>query len=291
MADLPTINGRTIRLIKGAVKRLVCLLLERAHAFRLRVRITETPMNTAEGPAFAPIRTQRTFEVICEQIRAQLAAGTLKPGDKLPSERDLAVQFQVSRSALREALRSLEVAGITRNVKGVKGGAVIQPAAPDQIVQAMQDYVHLGAVSLEELTEARLAIQDIIVRLACERATEADINELEAIALRTREETNIDDRYKSAVDFYNVLARATGNRMFAIFVKSLSGVLHQFVGGPNYETLQESLIESRLKLIRYIRRKDADAASAEMRRHLERVDRHVRRNLKSGPPLQSAITL
>lgn len=248
-------------------------------------------MDTPDIPAFAPIRTQRTFEVICEQIRAQLAAGTLKPGDKLPSERDLAAQFQVSRSALREALRSLEVAGITRNVKGVKGGAVIQPAAPDRIVQAMQDYVHLSAVSLDELTEARLAVQDIIVRLACERATAADVDELEAIALRTREETNVDDRYKSAVEFYNVLARATGNRMFAIFVKSLSGVLQQFVGGPNYETLQESLIESRLKLIRCIRRKDAEAASVEMRKHLERIDRHIRRNLKTGGPKRSAIAV
>lgn len=233
-------------------------------------------------PSFAPIKTQRAFEVICEQIRAQLAAGTLKSGDKLPAERELATEFQVSRSALREALRSLEVAGIIRNVKGVKGGAFIQSAEPDRVVQAMQDYVHLGNVSLDELTEARLAVQDIIVRMACERATEVDLAELEDIAERTRRETGVEERYECAAAYYAVLARATGNRMFAIFVDSLSAILHEFVQGPDYETLQETLIESRFRLVRHLRAGDSDAAAAEMRKHLERVHRHVRKNLKAN---------
>ncbi|BBC99920.1 FadR/GntR family transcriptional regulator [Sphingobium limneticum] len=232
-------------------------------------------------PNFAPIRTQRAFEVICEQIRAQLAAGTLKTGDKLPAERELAAEFQVSRSALREALRSLEVAGIIRNVKGVKGGSFIQSAEPDRIVQAMQDYVHLGNISLDELTEARLATQDIIVRLACERASDADLAELEAIAERTRQESDVEARYECAAAYYRVLARATKNRMFGIFVDSLSAILHEFVQGPDYETLQETLIESRFKLVRHLRARDADAAAAEMRKHLERVHRHVRKTLKA----------
>lgn len=238
------------------------------------------PTSTDET-TFAPIRTQRAFEVICEQIRSQLAAGTLKAGDKLPAERELASQFQVSRSALREALRSLEVAGIIRNLKGVKGGAVIQSAEPDRIVQAMQDYVHLGNITLDELTEARLAIQDIIVRMACERGTEADFAELEKIACKTREETSVEARYECAAAFYKVLAGATGNRMFGIFVDSLSGVLREFVRGPGYETLQASLIDSRFKLIRFLRARNAEAATKEMRKHLERVYRHVRKNLKA----------
>jgi DNA-binding FadR family transcriptional regulator len=234
-----------------------------------------------EKVPFAPVKTQRAYEVICEQIRAQLADGTLKVGDMLPAERELAAQFQVSRSALREALRSLEVAGIIRNVKGVKGGPLIQAAEPDRIAQAMQDYVHLGDVTLDELTEARIAIQDIVVRLACERGTEEDFAELEAIAERTRKETSVEARYECATDYYRVLARATRNRMFGIFVDSLSGILHEFVRGPGYETLQATLIDSRFRLVRLLRAGDADGASAEMRKHLERVYRHVRKNTKA----------
>jgi DNA-binding FadR family transcriptional regulator len=229
-----------------------------------------------------PAKRRRAFEIICERIRGELASGALKVGDKLPAERELAAGYQVSRSALREALRSLEVAGIIRNVKGVKGGAFIQAADPERIVQAMQDYVHLGDVSLDELTEARLAIQDIIVRLACERADEADLVELEAIAKRTREESGVEARYRCAVAYYAVLARATRNRMFGIFVDSLSAILHQFVRGPGYEVLQSDLIDSRFALIGHLRARDADAAAAEMRKHLELVHRHVRKNVTAA---------
>lgn len=233
-------------------------------------------------PAFAPIRTQRAFEIICEQIRARLADGSLRAGDKLPAERELAAEFQVSRSALREALRSLEVAGIIRNVKGAKGGAFIQAAEPDRVLEAMRDYVHLGKISADELTEARLAIQEIIVRLACERGSEADFAELEAIAERTRHETDIEERYRCAEEYYSVLARATKNRIFGIFVDSLSAILHEFVRGPGYEMLQEKLLQSRFRLVEHLRAGDADAAADEMRKHLERLHRHVHASIRDS---------
>lgn len=232
-------------------------------------------------PKFTPVKTQRTFEIICEQIRAEVTAGTLKAGDKLPPERELAAHFQVSRSALREALRSLEVAGIIRNVKGVKGGAFVQAADAERIAQAMQDYVSLGDVTLAELSEARIALQDIIVRLACVRASEVDLAELEAIAERTQATSDVEERYRCAVAYYEVLARATKNRIFGVFVDSLATILHKFVQGPDYETLQESLIQSRLRLVKHLRARDAEAAAAEMRRHLERVHRHIRKNAKA----------
>ena len=70
--------------------------------------------------------------------------------------------------------------------------------------------------------------------------------------------------------------------MFGIFVESLSAILHEFVQGPDYETLQQSLIESRFKLVRHLRAKDEEAAVAEMRKHLERVHRHVRKSSKTA---------
>jgi GntR family transcriptional repressor for pyruvate dehydrogenase complex len=231
-------------------------------------------------PAFVPVKTRRTFEIICEQIRGELASGGLKAGDKLPAERELAIRLQVSRSALREALRCLEVAGIIRNVKGAKGGAFVQAAEPDRIVQAMQDYVSLGDITLPELTEARIALQDVIVRLACQRASEIDLAELEAIVEKTKIASDVEARYQCAVKFYAVLARSTKNRIFGIFVDSLSAILHEFVNGPGYETLQETLMQSRARLMRHLRARDEHAAAQEMRKHLERIHRHVRKNIK-----------
>src|SRR5260370_42246641 len=85
-----------------------------------RAGISPTPLK------FQPIHVRRTFEEICERIREQLALGVLKPGDKLPRERDLAEQLGVSRNVLKEALRSLEMAGLLRLQKGVQGGGFLR---------------------------------------------------------------------------------------------------------------------------------------------------------------------
>ncbi|HEY9279792.1 MAG TPA: winged helix-turn-helix domain-containing protein, partial [Eoetvoesiella sp.] len=74
-------------------------------------------------PTFAPIKAKRAFEQVCEQIRREVAAGTLRPGDRLPPERELAEQLGVSRTAIREALRSLENAGLVQCQQGMGGGA------------------------------------------------------------------------------------------------------------------------------------------------------------------------
>src|SRR5450755_3305416 len=136
-------------------------------------------------PTFAPIHTRRAFEEICERIRAQIGAGTLRPGDKLPAERELALQLGVGRNALREALRSLEIAGIVRLQKGVKGGAFIQAGDAGRMDDVVRDMLSLGSISVAELTESRVHIQDLVVRLACARATRADLDALAANIDRT----------------------------------------------------------------------------------------------------------
>jgi DNA-binding GntR family transcriptional regulator len=103
-------------------------------------------------PKFRPIHTRRAFEEICERIREQLDLGVLKPGDKLPPERDLAQQLGVSRNVLREALRSLEMAGVLRLRKGVKGGAFVREGDTGRMNLVMRDMLSLGTISVRELS-------------------------------------------------------------------------------------------------------------------------------------------
>lgn len=206
----------------------------------------------------------------------------MKVGDKLPSERHFAEQLGVGRGAVREALRSLGEAGIIRIVKGAHGGAFVTATDAARIVQAVSDYVHMGSVTLGEITEARIALQDVIVRLAIKRATEADLDELERVAAMTTLTDDVETRFTNAVAFYAVLARASGNRLFEVLVHSLANVFHDFVRGPGYATLQESLIESRFRLVAFMRARDANAAAAEIREHLLRVDAHVRSHAKGA---------
>jgi GntR family transcriptional regulator, transcriptional repressor for pyruvate dehydrogenase complex len=136
-------------------------------------------MATTPQLSFQEVKTRRVFEEICEQIRKRLASGVLKPGDKLPAERDLAVEFKVSRPAVREALRTLEISGVVSLQKGVKGGAFIRDGNPALLTQSLQDLMFLGRVSLAGLAEARRLINGMVIELACERATEEDFAAIE----------------------------------------------------------------------------------------------------------------
>ncbi len=98
----------------------------------------------------------------------------------MPSERALSEQFGVSRNTLREALRSLEHAGLVRLQKGASGGAFISEGSDRAIAAGLMDMYHLGAIQPAQLTEARIWLESIIVREACNRATDVDIAELNA---------------------------------------------------------------------------------------------------------------
>src|SRR5215468_2046364 len=92
----------------------------------------DTPMKASSE--FSPVQTTRVFEEIASQVRSQLATGRLRPGDRLPSERDLAQQLGVGRNSVREALRALEVSGILRLHKGGAGGAFIAQPTGEVVV-------------------------------------------------------------------------------------------------------------------------------------------------------------
>jgi GntR family transcriptional regulator, transcriptional repressor for pyruvate dehydrogenase complex len=227
---------------------------------------------------FRPIHTRRAFEEICERIREQLALGVLKPGDKLPPERDLAQQLGVSRNVLREALRTLEMAGVLRLQKGVKGGAFVQEGDTSRMNDVMRDMLSLGTISVRELSEARIHVIDLVVRLACANARQADFEALEANIERTElatAEGRLLDRVECSREFYKLLAMATRNKVIAMIVDSVTEIHMRFV----YAKVASSgaatprLAEKRRQFLAALRARDVLAAARLMRIHLESVQR------------------
>jgi len=216
----------------------------------------------------------RAFEEICDRIRARLAAGTLRPGDKLPPERELAVQLKVSRAALREALRSLEIAGVIALRKGVKGGAFVQSGDPANMTRVIQDLMHLGAISLADLTEARQLIQSGVVRLACARATEADIEAIARNVERTAETSRRgqgEERRAAIAEFYRLLALATRNEALKILVDSITDILVRFLRGISEDVELPGLVAHRRRFLRHLRARDSAKAAREMEAHLDKL--------------------
>jgi GntR family transcriptional repressor for pyruvate dehydrogenase complex len=226
---------------------------------------------------FDPVRTQRTFQEICEQIRAGVTSGALRPGDKLPTEREMAREFGVSRTAVREALRSLEVAGMVQLLKGAKGGAYIQKGGPEALTQSIGDMLSLGTISLESLTEARILISDSVVRLACKRGTNADFAAIErniALTEKLSQAGPSSERTESVVAFYRLVAAAAHNEVLSILVEAATdivrGLLAHLAPPPRAD-----LVQRRRRFLKHLRDRDADRAAKEMTSYLKRLHRQV----------------
>jgi GntR family transcriptional regulator, transcriptional repressor for pyruvate dehydrogenase complex len=251
----------------------------RAASLNRRNRAPDHRVTGAAVPVtFRPIRTRRAFEEICERIREQLALGVLKPGDKLPPERELAQQLGVSRNVLREALRSLEMAGILKLQKGVKGGAFIREGDTSRMNEVMRDMLSLGTISVRELSEARINVIDLVVRLACLNARQRDFEALEANIERTdlaTHEGRLLDRVECSREFYKLLAESTDNKVIAMIVNSVTEIHMRFV----YAKVASSgaatprLTDKRRQFLSALRARDVAAATRLMRIHLESVQR------------------
>jgi len=237
--------------------------------------IKEQSAEVASPLTFQPIRSTRAFEEIATQIRNELAAGRLRVGNRLPSERALAEQFGVSRNTLREALRSLEHAGLIRLQKGASGGAFITEVSGNIISTSMLDMFHLGAITPEKLTEARIWLESVVVREACMRATPEDLallrdNIKQAETAKT--EGDFHHRVESHLEFHRVLARMTGNPIMSIVMDGITAVLGHFVFSiGNYDNA--FVLPSRKRFMACMEARDVEGAVAEMESSLKRLQK------------------
>lgn len=234
------------------------------------------PAEAAE-PMFQPVRTRRGFEAVCDQIRQQLDRGELRPGDRLPSEKDLAEQFDISRSGVREALRSLEAAGLVEVRTGIQGGFFIHHGNPSGLTQTVRDMVSLGQVSIANVTEARIELMGVAIRLACARATEQELDAIEADIHHHTElfRTGQGSRNtKSVIEFYRLIARATHNEVILMMVDTLSEIIRSLLARVDPQP-RKDIMQVRRKVLALMRARDPQGAADAMSTHLRRVNDYL----------------
>jgi DNA-binding FadR family transcriptional regulator len=247
----------------------------------------EAPVAEA-ATAFQAIRSARAFEDIAAQIRAELAAGRLKVGSRLPSERALSERFNVSRNTLREALRSLEHAGLIRLQKGASGGAFISERSGEAVVTGLLDLYHVGAIGPAQLTQARIWVESIIVREACQRATPEDLAELHRNIEQAQAATTAGDfalRAKTNIDFHRILARMTGNPIMVVMMDALLTVLLHFIRSIG-ERDNPYTLPSRRRFMKHMEEGNVEAAVSEMETMLKRLEKAYLSGLE--PPADAA---
>jgi DNA-binding FadR family transcriptional regulator len=228
----------------------------------------------AAANLFSRVSVGRISEVIVEQIRLLMRQGQLKPGDRLPAERDLCERFGVSRVTVREALRMLESSGLVEIRVGARGGAFVTAPTSDRVGEGLADLLSLSVISAADVTEVRQILEVGIVPLVCERATEEDLNALDGICARSEAAFSAGDYTMGmSAEFHVRVAQATHNPAVVMLVDSFRGPMLM-----SLETARQAApemgglgTEEHKRFVSAVRKRDPEAASRIMRKHLERT--------------------
>lgn len=162
-----------------------------------------------------PIKRMRVSEEVFRQLYAMINGGTFKPGDQLPSERELSERFEVSRTSVREALRTLETMGMIHSSVGVGGGNFVREVTIETIIGPFADFIHRSGQPLLEMMEFRIILETEIARLAAERRTAEDLQEIQKSIDDMQYE--IDEGEIGLTgdnEFHEAVAKATHNQVF-----------------------------------------------------------------------------
>ena len=179
--------------------------------------------------SFNPIKSKRTFEEISTEIKSLLFKGILKPGDKLPSEIELARQFSVGRQTVREALRILELSGFITIQKGSAGGPIIEDTVFNTISNSFLDAFLMKKITPEELTVARLETEKAVLHYVINNADESDIKSLQDNIAQAKKKADANIRpFRDNIEFHKLLAKASKNQIFVLIVESVMAVVADF---------------------------------------------------------------
>jgi GntR family transcriptional repressor for pyruvate dehydrogenase complex len=231
-----------------------------------------------------PVRRDRLYQGIVQQIEGLLERGELKPGDQLPPERQLAEQFQVSRASVREALRSLELLGIVETRAG--GGTFVRQAQPDDLARPLQSLITRGH-TLVDVIDVRGLIEPAIAERAARNITPDELTELRSIIETQERKVAAGEPYVDEdTRFHEIIGTAARNELLV----TVLGVIWDVLRASREEWLQterraHASIEAHRRILAALEQHDPAAARAAAAEHIHAVGEGILRLLKEeGTP-------
>jgi GntR family transcriptional regulator, transcriptional repressor for pyruvate dehydrogenase complex len=193
--------------------------------------MTQNQADAAVPGQWRPITRAKTYERVLDRIEEQILAGELAVGDRLPPERDLAAQLEVSRPAVREALRALQVQGVVQSAAGTgpDSGTTVVSAPDAALTRLLRLHTELGSFPVAEVLAVRVMLERASGRLAAEKATLADLERLAGLLARLADPA-LTTGSAAALDgeFHRAVAVAAGSPL----VQALARALRASPGRP-----------------------------------------------------------
>ncbi len=231
-----------------------------------------------EALANQPIRVPKAAELISEKLRRRIVLGELKAGDALPSETEMMSEFNVSRASLREAFRVLEAEALIEVKRGAPRRAPINQPTHELAAKSIGLLLQIRGASLKEVLEARLIIEPPLMRVLATDRTDADLKELRDHL--TWERDHIDDFKVFALataELHRILMQCAGNVVLALMTGMLDEIFRRhvthFVARARADQLElnKAALANHTLLVDMIEARNAEAAEAVWRQHMQRL--------------------
>jgi GntR family transcriptional regulator, transcriptional repressor for pyruvate dehydrogenase complex len=226
--------------------------------------------------AFAPIDRRKTYELVAERLIQQIGAGQLKPGDALPTERELVQSYAVGRSSVREALRMLESKGlIAANGNGTFSVAELR----SPLNNSFDLLVTLDAASYAELFEVRRFVEGESAALAAQRRTKPQLRRMESEIEAMAAGLGSEEQFIAAdLRFHLTVAESTRNRVLVYLMHAIRNLLQRSLSSSYHiPGSPEGAIEMHRLIFDAIAAKRPEEARQRMQEHVARVERDTAR--------------
>jgi len=216
---------------------------------------------------FKPFRSEKFSQEVANQIKESIFNGTYVSGDKLPSESDMARQFEVSKVTVRQAIRVLENSGIVYTKQGVDGGIFVAEADTMSVSSYLSDMLKLKRVTMSDLTMARIIFEPEIAHRVAKVWEDKDLEDAEK---------NIKDKFRKSrilnLKFHRFVCNITKNPVVIFALNSVIDVLEENVLKTELDRdfIHNEIVAHRI-ILEKIRARKREEAHDEMREHIKIV--------------------
>lgn len=219
---------------------------------------------------FTPVKNTKVYESVVSQIKLMINTGDLKKGDKLPTEREMSEQLQVSRASVREALRALEVIGLIESRQGA--GNFIRESFGGALFEPLSIVFTIEKSTGDDIYEIREILELETVKLAAARISEEELKSMEETV---EEMINCNDESRNIEldkQFHYTIAKASGNMLIINFLQVISELIDEFIKDSRRKILVEQDNKGRLMRIHYgiyeaLKDRNPDKAYDSMKEH------------------------
>ena len=240
---------------------------------------------TIEDSIFRPLPNRRAFQEIADQISNLIYADKLKPGDKLPAERELAVQLGAGRLSVREAFRVLEQAGLIIVKQGVDGGAFVKGIDTSVVSDSLNSLIRRANIGLDHYIAVRVGIEAMIIKSAINSITKDVLKNLKKSIDETEQIISELDSGKEKPDpkllimtgaeFHLELARAAGNPLLEIMQESLVKAIQIFMKAGYDSKFHHEHLQSHKLIYKALKEKELERTLQLMDEHSQLMLNHL----------------